>query len=281
METNPPQPDPHWPHLVAEFSRALSVEGRKQLGCFAIEGFRLLERALATSTPLPHVLLTQRDYENPSPRLGKLLEQLAPLPTSLTFVPEDVLEKLTEDRTLGPILALAKTPHAPDLSLLLAQWQKQPQRRKILIVEDMVDPGNVGALIRTAHALDVGLFLALRGADPFHPRSARTSMGSIFRIPILRCDSTDTLLQTLREHQVFTIGATSEATTLLPNASFPNKTMALFIGHEGKGLSQPLRQGLDLSVAIPMTSSIDSFSVNAATAVILYAMTYPPSLNES
>jgi tRNA G18 (ribose-2'-O)-methylase SpoU len=56
--------------------------------------------------------------------------------------------------------------------------------------------------------------------------------------------------------------------------------MALFIGHEGKGLSHPLRQGLDLSVAIPMTSSIDSFSVNAATAVILYAMTYPPSLNE-
>jgi TrmH family RNA methyltransferase len=106
-------------------------------------------------------------------------------------------------------------------------------------------------------------------------------MGSIFRIPILRYDSTDTLLQTLREHQVFTIGATSEATTLLPNASFPNKTMALFIGHEGKGLSHPLRQGLDLSVAIPMTSSIDSFSVNAATAVILYAMTYPPSLNES
>ena len=278
---NPPQPDPHWPHLVAEFSRALSVEGRKQLGLFAIEGFRLLERALATSTPLPHVLLTQRDHENPSPRLRKLLDQLAPLPTSLTFVPEDVLEKLTEDRTLGPILALAKTPPTPDLSLLLAQWQKQPQRRKILVVEDMVDPGNVGALIRTAHALDVGLFLALRGADPFHPRSARTSMGSIFRIPILRHDSTDTLLQTLREHQVFTIGATSEANTLLPNASFPNKTMALFIGHEGKGLSQPLRQGLDLSVAIPMTSSIDSFSVNAATAVILYAMTYPPSLNES
>ncbi|MFA9197538.1 MAG: TrmH family RNA methyltransferase [Aliarcobacter sp.] len=278
---NPPQPDPRWPHLVAEFSRALSVEGRKRLGLFAIEGFRLIERALATSTPLPHVLLTQRDYENPSPRLRKLLEQLAPLRTSLTFVPEDVLEKLTEDRTLGPILALAKTPPTPDLSLLLAQWRKQPQRRKILVVEDMVDPGNVGALIRTAHALDVGLFLALRGADPFHPRSARTSMGSIFRIPILRYDSTDTLLQTLHKHQVFTIGATSEATTLLPNASFPNKTMALFIGHEGKGLSQPLRQGLDLSVAIPMTSSIDSFSVNAATAVILYAMTYPPSLNES
>ncbi len=277
---NPPQPDPHWPHLVAEFSRALSVEGRKQLGCFAIEGFRLLERALATSTPLPHVLLTQRDYENPSPRLGKLLEQLDPLPTSLTFVPEDVLEKLTEDRTLGPILALAKTPPTPDLSLLLAQWQKQPQRRKILVVEDMVDPGNVGALIRTAHALDVGLFLALRGADPFHPRSARTSMGSIFRLPILRHESTDTLLQTLREHQVFTIGATSQASTLLPSASFPNKTMALFIGHEGKGLSQPLRQGLDLSVAIPMTSSIDSFSVNAATAVILYAMTYPLPLSQ-
>jgi TrmH family RNA methyltransferase len=277
---NSPQIDTHWPHLVAEFSRALSVEGRKQLGLFSIEGFRLIERALATSTPLAHVLISQSQYADPEPRFRKLLDQLTAISQTVSCIPDEAMEKLIENRTLGSILALAQIPPSPDLPLLLTQWAKQPQRRKILVLEDMVDPGNVGALVRTSHALHVDLFIALRGADPFHPRSARTSMGSIFRIPILRQESTDTLLQTLRDHQVFTIGATSEASIHLPNASFPNKTMALFIGHEGKGLSQPLRQGLDLSVAIPMASSIDSFSVNAATAVILYAMTYPPQLSQ-
>ena len=65
-----------WPRVVADYRRALSVGGRRQLGLFAIEGFRLLERALATATPLAHVLVGQNDFDNPSPRLSTLLNRL-------------------------------------------------------------------------------------------------------------------------------------------------------------------------------------------------------------
>jgi len=139
----------------------------------------------------------------------------------------------------------------------------------------MMDPGNVGALLRTSHAMGVSAVITIGGTDPYHPRAARTSMGSIFRVPILRLPSVDPLLPLFNLHNIFMVGATPEAQTPLPSATLPNQALALFVGNEGKGLSSSVRKVLDLLVAIPMSNSIDSLSINAATAVILYAMTHP------
>jgi tRNA G18 (ribose-2'-O)-methylase SpoU len=264
----------NWPRVVADYRRALSVAGRQQLGLFAIEGFRLLERAIACGTPLAHVLVGQSDFDTPTPRLLALLGRVGELNSPLTLVPDDVLGELTEGRTFGAVLALAAIRQPPELAELLAAWEQSPARRKLLVLEELMDPGNVGALMRTAHALGVEAVVALRGTDPIHPRSARTSMGSVFRVPVIRWDSTETLLALLRKHGVLTIGAATEACVLLPEARFESKAMALFVGNEGKGISPGLRDSLDQLVAIPMGDAIDSFSVNAATAVILYAMTY-------
>jgi TrmH family RNA methyltransferase len=270
--------NPHWPRIVADCERALSVGGRQQLGLFAIEGFRLVERALASGTPLANILVGETDHKEPSPKLQHLLQELASRNYPVTCVPDDVLAKLTEGRTFGSILALAEISPPPVLEELLGGWKKQSARKKLLVLEAMMDPGNVGALLRTAHALGVDAVVALRGADPFHPRSARTSMGSIFRVPVLRLESTQHLLQTLRENEVLTVGAATEAATLLPDATFERKDVALFVGNEGKGLSPQLRGALDQLVAIPMSSAIDSFSVNAATAVILYTIAHSAPL---
>ena len=266
-----------WPRVVADYRRALSVGGRRQLGLFAIEGFRLLERALATATPLAHVLVGQNDFDNPSPRLSILLNRLVERGSPVTLVPADILAELTEGRTFGAVLALAAVPPPPDLGQLLATWEQAPGRRTLLVLEELMDPGNVGALMRTAHGLGVGAVVALRGTDPLHPRAARTSMGSVFRMPVIRWESTETLLALLRSHGVLTVGAATEASVLLPETRFADSAMALFVGNEGKGISPALRGALDQLVAIPMGESIDSFSVNAATAVILYAMTHNPS----
>jgi tRNA G18 (ribose-2'-O)-methylase SpoU len=264
----------NWPRVVADYRRALSVTGRQQLGLFAIEGFRLLERAIACGTPLAHVLVCQSDFDTPTPRLLALLGRVGELDSPLTLVPDNVLGELTEGRTFGAVLALAAIRQPPELAELLAAWEQSPARRKLLVLEELMDPGNVGALMRTAHALGVEAVVALRGTDPLHPRSARTSMGSVFRVPVIRWESTETLLALLRKHGVLTIGAATEACVLLPEARFESKAMALFVGNEGKGISPGLRDSLDQLVAIPMGDAIDSFSVNAATAVILYAMTY-------
>ena len=104
-------------------------------------------------------------------------------------------------------------------------------------------------------------------------------MGSVFRVPILRLPKFEPLLALFQKYNVFTVGATSDAPTLLPHASIPQKTVALFVGNEGKGLSPAVRSALDLLVAIPMSNTIDSFSINAATAITLYALNHPQRPN--
>lgn len=264
--------------MVSDYERALHTEGRRQLGLFALEGFRLIERALATATPLPHILIGESTPNDSSPRLQKILEKLTKQNASVISVPDPVMEKLLEGRTLGPILALAKIPSPPDLPQLFAHLTSAGTQNKILVLDEMMDPGNVGALVRTAHAMGVACVVALGGTDPFHPRAARTSMGSVFRVPIIRLPDVDSLLPLLRKNHIFTIGATGDAPTLLPKASIPGQTVALFVGNEGKGLSPTIRASLDLLVAIPMSNTIDSFSINAATAVVLYAISYAPKL---
>jgi TrmH family RNA methyltransferase len=254
----------------------MSPGGQKQLGLFAIEGFRLLERALSTGTPLAQVLLGQNDFDQPNPRVSALLRRLEAERVPVTLAPEALISELTEGRTFGGVLALAAIPDPPNLEHLLQGWLREGARRKLLVLAELMDPGNVGALLRTAHAFEVEAVVALGGTDPFHPRSARTSMGSIFRVPIIRWDSAESLLTLLRKHGVQTIGAATEGCLLLPEANLDHHAMALFVGNEGKGLQANLRDSLDLLVAIPMSPTIDSFSVNAATAVILYAMTHGP-----
>lgn len=267
--------NPSVARLVSDYERALHSDGRRQLGLFALEGFRLIERALATSTPLPHVLLSDQAHLSASPRFLALLEKLSSQSPSIQLVPHATIERLTEGRTLGPILALAKIPASLSLPQFFAQLSLGTQS-KILVLDEMMDPGNVGALLRTSHAMGVSAVFALGGTDPYHPRAARTSMGSIFRVPILRLDGVDPLLSLLRLHHVFTVGAAPEAPTLLPSAVLPDQPIALFVGNEGKGLSPSLRPLLDLLVAIPMCNSIDSLSINAATAIILYALSHSP-----
>ena len=276
VDSSPEHPNPA--RVVSDYERALHAEGRRQLGLFALEGFRLIERALATDTPLTHILIGKSAPNDSSPRLQKILEKLTKQNASVISVPDPVMEKLLEGRTLGPILALAKIPSPPDLPQLFAHLGSARTRNKILVLDEMMDPGNVGALVRTAHAMGVVCVIALGGTDPFHPRAARTSMGSVFRVPIIRLPNIDPLRPLLREYNVFTIGATGNAPTLLPKASIPGQTVALFVGNEGKGLSPTIRASLDLLVAIPMSDTIDSFSINAATAVVLYAISYPPNL---
>lgn len=269
-----PPLDANLPRVVADYKRAQSRGGQRQLGLFAIEGFRLVERALANDTSLARVLVGQNDFAAPAPRLAALLKKLREKDIPLTLAPDTLIAELTEGRTLGGILALATLPEPPDLEQLLSRHSHNGARRKLLVLNDLMDPGNVGALMRTAHALGVDALVALGGTDPFHPRSARTSMGSVFRIPVLRWDSPESLLLLFRKHGVHSVGAATEGCVLLPDAQFDHHTLALFVGNEGKGLPKEVRDCLDQLVAIPMSRSIDSFSVNAATAVILYAMTY-------
>jgi TrmH family RNA methyltransferase len=256
--------------VAADIERAATARGRGRLGCYSIEGLRLHERALRAGVPVRRALLGRGLREQRSTRVRELVEGLARAGCELRDAPDAVLAKLTGGREVGAILGLVPIPRPPALSDLVRG--AAADRVTLLVAVDVDDPGNVGALVRTALASGSAAFVSAGPGDPYHPRAVRTSMGSLFRLPLLSYEDAGGLDDDLRRAGFRTVGATSRGGRPLPRADLSHPRIALFVGSEAFGLPAAVVERLDDRVTIPMGSSIDSYSVNAAAAILLWAI---------
>lgn len=256
----------NWQGAVEQIRRAAAMKGRQQLGCFSIEGTRLHERGLRANAAFTLVVMADSFASDKTERIRRLYQQLHQLDCPLFIVPDEVMAQLTNGRSLGSVISLIKQPASPDLASL-ATAVSNPT---LLIAHNIIDPGNIGAMMRTAHANGITAFIVNGGSDPYHPKTVRTSMGSIFKLPILQRPSTVDLLTELTNLGIQTIGTAANEGEFLPDFQFSQKGTAVFMGSEYFGLPDSLLPKLDKLVTIPMNEGVDSMSVNAAMAVILY-----------
>jgi len=146
---------------------------------------------------------------------------------------------------------------------------------RIVVLEDIVDHTNVGAIMRSAAALGWdGVLLAPRAADPLYRRAIKTSMGAVFSLPWARLDWDDGL-DDLRRRGFTTIALAlrDDAVTLNDVVTqSAGRRIALLAGTEGSGLSQHWLERADIVARIPMARGIDSLNVAAATAIACYAL---------
>mgnify|MGYP002624698787 CR=1 FL=1 len=255
--------------------RTATAKGRAASGCFSIEGTRLHERALRAGVWPKAVLVAEAVWQNPGERETAVLHQLTQLNIPLHPIPDAEMTRLTKSRRLGGLLGLVPLP--PPLQL--ARWLTNQPAPTLLVAVDVVDPGNVGGMMRTAHALGADLFITVGGSDPYHPRAVRTSMGSIFKLPVITSHLPE-LLANLQETAVYTIGAVAENGVALPDFAGGDGGTAVFMGNEYFGLPDNLLTQLDALVTIPMKPGIDSFSVNAAAAIVLYELNQKNKLGQ-
>ena len=115
--------------------------------------------------------------------------------------------------------------------------------------------------------------MAVGASDPFHPRATRISRGSIFRQPVVAYETAETLLADLRHHGIAAAGTVAGGGIPLPAVRWPRAGATILMGNEAEGLSLQVQAALDFSITIPMPDGVDSYSVNAAAAIILYAAT--------
>ncbi len=252
--------------LIAMIQRVQTPRGRRRAGLFSVEGTRLVERALRAGAPLEDVVVARRLADSGEQRARQLLAALDAAGCRVTMIDDETLDELTEGRDLGPILGLVRLPPRRTLEALLAE-QPAPL---LLAAVDIVDPGNVGALTRTAHAGGAAAFLAVGHSDPFHPRATRISRGSIFKMPIIEYGATAEFLQDAARRGVALVGTTAQHGTPLPALAWPAQATAVLMGNEAQGLPPEAQAALDAAITIPMPDGVDSYSVNAAAAIVLY-----------
>ena len=273
-----------WESVAEMIRRANSGLGRRRAGLYAIEGTRLVERALRAGAPLTAVLAAERLAADADPRHRALFDALRQAGLPLVVAPDAVVAELTEGRDLGRVLGLVRLPPSPALDALLHLAGQSPLPNPLpegegtrspalfLAAIDITDPGNVGALTRTAHAAGATALLCAGASDPFHPRATRISRGSIFRLPVVRYETAADLLADLRRCGVAALATTAVDGVPLPAFVRLPGPLAVLMGNEAEGLPPDVAAAVDACVTIPMPAGVDSFSVNAAAAIVLYAV---------
>lgn len=257
--------DPSDPRLH-DYSGLTDVELRKVRepaeGLFLAEGEKVIRRALAAGYPMRSTLL--------SPKWVEAMRPLIDAVDAPVYVgAEPLLEAVTGFHVHRGALASMRRIPVPDAGGVLAA------ARRVVVLEDIVNHTNLGAIFRSAAALGMdAAVLTPSCADPLYRRSVRVSMGTVFALPYARLDSWPGGLATLAEHGFRTIALTPGPTAIdLRELRFgPQDSVALLLGTEGDGLSDPALAAADLRVRIPMAAGVDSLNVAAAAAVACYAI---------
>lgn len=256
---------------LADYTRLTDVGLRTSLeaahGLFIAEGTKVIARALAAGYPVRSLLLARS-------RLADLtdLEAAGAGDVPVYVVPDEVAERVTGYRVHRGALASLRRTELPAVGDILRD------ARRIVVLEDLVDHGNVGAIFRCAAALGVdAVLLSPRCADPLYRRSVKVSMGAVFAIPYARMTEWFEGLAELKNSGFTVLGLTpDENARPLTSASVRDK-VALLLGTEGDGLSARWLHEADEAVRIPMhpaarEKGVDSLNVVAAAAVACHML---------
>jgi tRNA G18 (ribose-2'-O)-methylase SpoU len=268
--------DPDDPRL-ADYTQLTDVSLRKSReaahGLFMAEGEKVIRRALGAGYPLRSVLVTPE-------RLATVAGVAAPSGAPVYVVPPAVAERLTGFHVhRGALAAMARTPLPAVADILAGRGRpggRPPER--VVVLEDLVDHGNVGAIFRCAAALGVdAVVLSPRCADPLYRRAVKVSMGAVFAIPYARMTDWHGGLAGLRAAGFWLIALTpDQSAAALDEVPLPARA-ALLLGSEGDGLSYRWRSEADVLACIRMSPAatalgVDSLNVVAATAVACHSL---------
>jgi TrmH family RNA methyltransferase len=247
---------------ISEFSKLRTKKGRNQQGRFLIEGLRLCEEAADSSWPIESVLFTAPFEQKPRGRL--LLKRLQKRNAELVPVKTQVLEKLSDTVTAQGVVCVAETK-----SLTLEDlWERN--LRVTVALDGIRDPGNVGTLIRTADAFGVdGVILSSDTVELHNPKVVRSSMGSVFHLPILDEVDLEKTLARLKVRKFSILGTDVKSGRGIETLN-PSGKVCLLIGSEAKGLNRRLLELCDRIVHIHTSGQAESLNVAVAGGILLY-----------
>jgi len=235
---------------------------RERLGLFLAEGVHLAQEALTCDAPVERVLVAPRLERTDEGR--ELLRAIAERGLPTAEISDTSMDALQDVRTPQPVLMVVRRSVRSIEELL-----SSVDRPLVVIGHGIQDPGNLGSMLRTADAAGADAFCACGGAvDPYHPRAVRGSMGSVFRLAPLTAD-TEVLLDLLAHRGIATVATSPTAATSLVESDL-RPPCALLFGSEGAGLPAGVARRIERNVRIPMRSGVESLSVGAAAAVLLF-----------
>ncbi|MGJ8722594.1 MAG: TrmH family RNA methyltransferase [Salinibacterium amurskyense] len=251
---------------LSDFANLTDVALRRRTepagGLYIAESSKVIARALRAGHQ-PRAILVLEQW------LDDVADLLGDTDTPVYVGESDVLEQLTGFNLHRGALASMHRPVLPAVADLVKD------ARRIVILEDIVDHTNVGAIFRSAAALGAdAVLITPRCADPLYRRSVRVSMGTVLQVPWTRIPNWPEDAAELKAagFHLAALALNDDSVDLDAFAATAPERVALILGTEGDGLSRSTIETADTVVKIPMMHGVDSLNVAAASAVGMYTL---------
>jgi len=243
--------------------QARAVRDGKTKDLIFVEGLRLCEEAFRSKLAIEAIIYS--DHLAEKERAADAIEQLAGVAERAATVSEKLLESISYTKTPQGIVALAKRPESDETVL-----STLPDHPLLVVMHQINNPVNVGAIIRTAEAAGAaGAIATLNTSDPFSPKALRGAMGSGFRLPMWVGPSYASVINWCQKRKIETVCADVDSEVSFTGIDW-KEALALIVGPESTGLSPVEIESADNCVRIPMKGAVESLNVSVATGILLF-----------
>ncbi|MBR2481453.1 MAG: 23S rRNA (guanosine(2251)-2'-O)-methyltransferase RlmB [Oscillospiraceae bacterium] len=232
-----------------------------------IEGRNAVTEALRAGIAIDKIFIAKGETDR---TLGHITSTARAAGVVVVDADRRKLDNMSRTHSHQGVIALAAVREYATVDSMLAAAEKKGEKPLLVVCDELSDPHNLGAVIRTAECAGAhGVIIPKRRSAGLTAIVGKTSAGAVSYLPVARVANLSATLKELKDKGVWVFGTAAEGATSLYEADLKGAA-AIVIGNEGEGMSRLVRENCDFLVSIPMKGHISSLNASAAAAILLY-----------
>ena len=243
--------------LIKHLRKLKEKKYRDEYNEFIVEGLKLVKEALQENVDVKQIIIC----EGCDTGLIESHLKYEMAKFDFIYVPENIFKLISDvENPQGVLAVIGKQADESEINL---------NEDVIVALDNIQDPGNLGTILRTVDSVGLKQILVSKGtADPYNPKVVRSTMGAIFRVKVIECESLKETLKDLQSKKYKVMCTSLEAKKTIYKVNYNKKIIV--IGNEANGVSKDIQHLADEKVIIPMLGKTESLNASVATGVILY-----------
>lgn len=231
---------------------------------YIVEGLRIVEHGLCNGVEFSSIFCTDEAYDTLDQR--KEIKKILDKGIYIYKVNDKLFKEISTTENSQGIIGIIKKKFYKLDSFI------DKDKIFIIILDRLQDPGNLGTIIRTADAAGVDLILTTKGCvDIYNDKTIRSTMGSIFTMPVIHINDDNELIKTLKDKKINIISTTLEAKKYHHDIEYGEKN-AIIIGNEGNGICKELIDESNIKIKIPIIGNAESLNASVASGIVIYEL---------
>ncbi len=246
--------------LIKNIKSLYRKKGREKHKSFLIEGIKIIDEVIANNYSIEYIIYTDCLLDNEE---GLALFSKINQFKNLVYVPMNIFKEISDTENPQGIMGVSKIVSKDNEEIYSGE------NKTFLFLDGIQDPGNMGTIIRTADAFSMGGIIIREGSvDPYNPKVIRSTMGSIFRVPLYFTKGIEEVVK-LRSQGISIYSTALDGSIPIHSVDFYGNFL-LSIGNESKGVSEEVFSLSDKLIKIPMSGKTESLNAAVAASIIMY-----------